>query len=189
PPGPILASSHLPAFVAPHDLPSFPTRRSSDLLTNGVRVLLENPDQLALLREGKAEWSAAVEEVLRHSTSVAALPFLFAAEDVEIGGVTVAKGEPLLLGYLAANLDEERYGDSAERFDLTEDRPRNLGLGHGPHTCLGASLARMELETALRGLFTRFPQAAVAGEEPDEMPSVFINSPIGLPVRLGTPTS
>src|SRR5699024_11550990 len=107
PPGPILASSHLPAFVAPHDLPSFPTRRSSDLLTNGVRVLLENPDQLALLREGKVEWSTAVEEVLRHSTSVAALPFLFAVEDVQIGDLTVKAGEPILLAFLAANLDLE----------------------------------------------------------------------------------
>src|SRR5690625_1458169 len=70
---------------------------TASALTNGVRALLEHPDQLALLREGKAEWSAAVEETLRHSTSVAALPFLFATEDVEIGGLTVKAGEPLLL--------------------------------------------------------------------------------------------
>lgn len=160
---------------------------TASALANGVRVLLSHPDQLALLREGRAEWSAAVEEVLRHSTSVANLPFLFAAEDVEIGGVTVAEGEPLLLSYLAANLDRGRYGAGAERFDLTEERPRNLGLGHGPHTCLGASLARMELEAALHGLFTRFPGIEAAGDEPTELPSVFINSPLALPVRLGTP--
>lgn len=160
---------------------------TASAVANGVQVLLSHPEQLALLQEGKVEWSTAVEEVLRHSTSVAALPFLFAVEDVEIGGVTVAKGEPLLLGYLAANLDGERYGASAERFDLTEERPRNLGLGHGPHTCLGSALARMELETALQGLFTRFPQAAMDGEGPAAMPSVFVNSPLTLPVRLGPP--
>ncbi|WP_017614593.1 cytochrome P450 family protein [Nocardiopsis salina] len=162
---------------------------TASALANGVQVLLSHPEQLALLHKGEAEWSAAVEEVLRHSTSVATLPFLFAGEDIEIGGVTVEKGEPLLLGYLAANLDEERYGDSAGRFDLTEDRPRHLGLGHGPHTCLGSALARMELETALRGFFTRFPEAAVEGGEPAELPSVFINSPMALPVRLGEPAS
>lgn len=157
---------------------------TASALTNGVRALLEHPDQLALLREGKADWSAAVEEVLRHSTSVAALPFLFATEDVEIGGLTVQAGEPLLLTFLAANLDLDHHGPDADAFDLTADRKRHLGLGHGPHTCLGAALARMELATALSGLFGRFPDIALADPAPPELPSVFINSSAVLPVLL-----
>ena len=158
---------------------------TASALTNGVRVLLENPDQLALLREGKVEWSTAVEEVLRHSTSVAALPFLFAVEDVQIGDLTVKAGEPILLAFLAANLDLDHHGPDADEFDLTADRKRHLGLGHGPHTCLGAALARMELQTALSGLFGRFPDMALADPAPPELPSVFINSSAVLPVTLG----
>lgn len=162
---------------------------TASALVNGIRALLDHGDQLALARAGKVTWPAVVEEVLRHSTSVAALPFLFAGEDVEIGGVTVREGEPLLLAYLAANLDDRRYGGSAEEFDVTEERPRHLGLGHGPHTCLGAALARMELQTALEGLFLRFPDLALAEEHPQELPSVFIHSPLTLPARLGTAVS
>lgn len=158
---------------------------TASALTNGVRALLENPDQLALLREEKAEWSAAVEETLRHSTSVAALPFLFATEDVEIGGMTVKAGEPLLLTFLAANLDLDHHGPDADEFDLTAERKRHLGLGHGPHTCLGAALARMELQTALSGLFGGFPDIALADPVPPRLPSVFINSSAILPVTLG----
>ncbi|MBR8743697.1 cytochrome P450 [Nocardiopsis sp. MG754419] len=155
---------------------------TASALTNGVRALLRHPDQLARLREGTASWSAAVEEVLRHSTSVAALPFLFATEDVDFGDVTVRRGEPLLLAFLAANLDLQRHGKDAEEFDVAADRPRHLGLGHGPHTCLGAALARMELGIALSGLFGRFPEIALADTAPPELPSVFINSSMTLPV-------
>lgn len=158
---------------------------TASALANGVRALLDHGDQLALARSGEVAWATVVEEVLRHSTSVATLPFLFAAEDVEIGGVTVREGEPLLLAYLAANLDTHRYGESAEEFDVARQRPRHLGLGHGPHTCLGAALARMELHTALEGLFGRFPDLALEKEHQPEMPSVFIHSPLSLRVRLG----
>ena len=158
---------------------------TSSALANGVQTLLSHPDQLALLRSGAVAWSDAVEEVLRQSSSVATLPFLFAAEDVEIGGRTVAAGEPVLLAYLAANLDTDRYGPDAAGFDVTRQRPRHLAFGHGPHTCLGAALARLELEVALTALFTDFPDVALAEAEAPRLGSVFINAPAALPVRLG----
>jgi len=157
---------------------------TSSALVNGVQALLSHPEQLALLRSGSAAWTDAVEEVLRQAGSVATLPFLFAAEDVEIGGRTVRAGEPVLLAYLAANLDTDRYGADAAEFDLTRSRPRHLAFGHGPHTCLGAALARLELEVALKALFTRFPEVSLVEGDVPRLGSVFINSPASLPVRL-----
>ncbi|GAA3766574.1 cytochrome P450 [Salinactinospora qingdaonensis] len=159
---------------------------TASALANGIEALLASPDQLARLRNGAFQWPVAVEEVLRQATSVAVLPFLFAGEDITIAGHTITTGEPVLLCYLSANRDPARYGLEANTFDLTHSRPRHLGLGHGPHVCLGASLARLELEIALAALFTRFPRLKPAKDtaHTTRMQSIFINSPATLPVFL-----
>lgn len=158
---------------------------TSSALANAVQTLLTHPDQLAHLRSGSIAWEDAIEEVLRQSSSVATLPFLFAAEDVQIGDRTIRAGEPVLLAYLAANLDVERYGEDAAEFDATQSRPRHLAFGHGPHTCLGAALARLEMEVALTTLFTEFPEVSLAEGEAPRLESVFIHAPAALPIRLG----
>ncbi|GAA3744950.1 cytochrome P450 [Spinactinospora alkalitolerans] len=159
---------------------------TASALANAVEMLLSNPDQLARLCAGALEWPIAVEEVLRQATGVAALPFLFAGEDITLAGHTIAAGEPVLLCYLAANLDSARYGPGAEEFDITRSRPRHLGFGHGPHVCLGAALARLELEVALSALFTRFPDISLAdGSAASRAASVFINVPAAVRVRPG----
>ncbi|GAA3765466.1 cytochrome P450 family protein [Salinactinospora qingdaonensis] len=155
-----------------------------NLLTNAVRALLEHPDQLALLRAGSHPWSSAVEETLRWDTSIANLPFRYAIEDVELEGVRIGAGEPVLMCYTAAGRDPEQHGPDADRFDITREQARNLAFSHGPHYCLGAPLARLEVEVALSALFERFPDLSlsVSGSELTAVPSVVGNGVRTLPV-------
>ncbi|WP_106584296.1 cytochrome P450 family protein [Murinocardiopsis flavida] len=156
---------------------------TASALVNAIAALLDRPDQMTAVQGGLLELPAVVEESLRQASSVAALPFLFAAEDITIAGRTIATGEPVLLAYLAANRDTAHYGRDAEEFDATRRRPRHLGLGHGPHICLGAALARLELQIGLAALVARFPDLRRT-KAPPPVASVFIHSPAGLPVHL-----
>ncbi|RCV49791.1 cytochrome P450 family protein [Marinitenerispora sediminis] len=156
------------------------------VLANGVRALLTHPEQLALLRSGAQPWSAAVEEVLRWDSSVAMLPFRYPVEDLELGGRLLRRGDPVLVSFASANRDPAQHGADAHVFDITRTQARNVAFGHGPHFCLGAPLARLELGVAFPALFERFPDLALdlpPGGAVPPMPSVFTNLPAGLPVR------
>ncbi|WKK23858.1 cytochrome P450 [Streptomyces olivoreticuli] len=123
-----------------------------NLITNAVRALCAYPEQLELVRAGKADWADVVEETLRYDSPVSFFPFRYPTRDLTIGGTVVPRGTPVLASYTAAGRDERAYGPDAARFDITR-RPaaRHLSFGHGPHYCLGAPLARLEATTALRG--------------------------------------
>ncbi|WP_431679849.1 cytochrome P450 family protein [Kitasatospora sp. KL5] len=156
-----------------------------NLITNAVRALLAHPDQLQLVLDGKATWSAVVEETLRYDSPVGQFPLRYAAEDIEVGGVLIRRGEALLASYAAAGRDGGHHAE-ADRFDVTRTASRHLSFGHGPHFCLGAGLARLEAETALRGLFTRYPSLVAAdGPAPEPIASFVSNSVRTLPVRIG----
>ncbi|MFD0773037.1 cytochrome P450 [Streptomonospora algeriensis] len=129
-------------------------------LANGVRALLTHPDQLGRVTGGEVEWAAAVEEVLRRYTSVSLLPAVFSTCDTEVAGVAVPEGEMLLLAYGAAALDPGAWQEP-DTFDVGRDARGHLAFGHGPHLCLGAPLARLELTVALPRLFARFPDLAL----------------------------
>ncbi|WP_433329750.1 cytochrome P450 [Spirillospora sp. CA-294931] len=127
-----------------------------NLIGNGALALLRHPDQLAWFREHPEAAPAAVEELLRYDPPVQ-LSTRSALEDVELDGTKIALGEPILLLTGAANRDPEVF-DEPERLDLTRytrDAPRHLAFGSGIHFCLGAPLARLEGEIALRRLFER----------------------------------
>ncbi|MER5969058.1 cytochrome P450 [Streptomyces sp. NPDC002055] len=158
-----------------------------NLICNAVRALLTHPDQLALVRAGEQTWSAVVEEALRWDSPVGQFPMRYAAEDIEIDGTIIAKGEAVLASYAAAGRDPRAHGRNAERFDITRGPTRHLSFGHGAHFCLGAPLARMEAETALQRLFHRFPalQLAAAPEDLQPLPSIVSNGIRTLPVTLG----
>lgn len=126
-------------------------------LANGVRALLTHPDQLARVTGGEVAWTTAVEEVLRRHTSVSLLPAVFTTRDTEVAGVPVPEGEMLLLAYGAAALDPDAWQDP-DTFDVGRETRGHLAFGHGPHLCLGAPLARLELGVALPRLFARFPE-------------------------------
>ncbi|MFG3224167.1 cytochrome P450 [Kitasatospora sp. NPDC048194] len=148
-----------------------------NLITNAVRALLAHPDQLRLVLDGAQPWSAVVEETLRYDSPVGQFPLRYAAEDIEVGGVVIRRGEALLASYAAAGRDAGHYPD-ADRFDITRRPLRHLSLGHGPHFCLGSGLARLEAETALRLLFARFPRLAPAPGRVDEPIGSFVSNSV-----------
>ncbi|HET9169872.1 MAG TPA: cytochrome P450 [Actinospica sp.] len=134
-----------------------------NLIDQGITALLAHPGERAKLDAGKAAWRDVVEETLRFEAPVAHLPLRYAVEDIELpGGVTIGRGEAILASYAAANRHPDLHGESAETFDITRGLQEHLAFGHGVHFCLGAQLARMEAETALSMLFTRFPDLALA---------------------------
>ncbi|MEU5429877.1 cytochrome P450 [Streptomyces olivoreticuli] len=157
---------------------------SVHLIANSVLALLDHPALMRSLRKDPAGLGAAVEEFNRWDGPVPLAIRRFPLEDVEIGGVTVPAGETVLLSIASANRDPRHFADP-ERLDPNRDRSGHLGLGHGIHYCLGAPLARMEMETALAALLERFPglELDVPREELKWRPSVRARGLISLPVR------
>ncbi|MFF3806398.1 cytochrome P450 [Streptomyces sp. NPDC002032] len=133
-------------------------------IPNFVLTLLDHPDQLALLRREPALIAAAVEELLRFvPLGSGAGQARYATEDIEIGGTRVKAGDPLLVATGAANRDALRF-TAAGVLDIRRPSNQHLGFGHGVHHCLGAPLARMELQEALGALLRRFPGLELAGD-------------------------
>ena len=132
-----------------------------NLIGNGLLALYRNPDQLALLRQGRVPTGAAVEELLRH-VPVTAIGSSFipryATEDIEdLGYKRIPKGESVLCLLGSANHDPAVYPDHPERLDITRPNVRPLSFGGGIHFCLGAQLARIEAEVAISTLLRRIP--------------------------------
>lgn len=125
-----------------------------------LKLLLEG--QLADLAREPAQLAAAVEEILRHQSGRTgeAMP-RFAHEDVELHGQRIAAGAMVLARIEAANRDPNRF-DDPDRFDPTRRPNPHLAFGHGPHHCLGAALARLELTAAVTALARLVPALALA---------------------------
>lgn len=161
-----------------------------NLVTNAVRALCTHRDQLDLVTTGRVGWADVVEETLRWDSPVSYFPFRYPTRDLTLDGTVIPQGTPVLAGYSAAGRDTSVHGPDADRFDVTRpartSAARHLSLGHGPHYCLGAPLARMEATIALEQLFGRFPELDVT--VPDEKlvrhASFVGNSVRTLPVRL-----
>lgn len=165
------------------------TEPVKNLVANAVFALLQHPDQLELVRTGRASWTDVVEETLRVQAPVAHLPFRFAVEDVELGGVTIAKGHPVLMNFAAVGRDPAVHGNSADRFDLTRENKEQLSFGAGIYRCIGRPLALLEAEIALSALFERFPDLtlAVPPEEVEPQPTFIMNGVETLPVHVKVP--
>ncbi|MEV0981312.1 cytochrome P450 [Streptomyces sp. NPDC049915] len=158
-----------------------------NVIDQAVVALLTRPEQLELVRTGKAGWDDVVEETLRHSPAVKHLPLRYAVTDVELpGGGTIARGEAILASYGAANRHPDWHGDDADAFDVTRSLKEHLAFGHGVHFCLGAPLARLEVVEVLRQLFDRFPDLALAvpADQLRPVPSLISNGHQEVPVRL-----
>ncbi|MEV0276976.1 cytochrome P450 [Streptomyces sp. NPDC050610] len=136
----------------------------ANLIANAVAVLLAHPEQLAAVRADPALMPRAVEELTRWcGPTLLSIP-RYPREDVDLFGTPVGKGEPVTAVIAAVNRDPRAFADP-DRLDLA--RPAgpagHLGFAHGPHFCLGASLARVQTEVALTALLRRFPNLALAG--------------------------
>ncbi len=138
----------------------------ANMITNGTALLLQHPEQLAMLRADAGLIPGAIEEILRFEGSAAWASLRIAAQDLELGGVPIAKGSFVHLSLSSAGHDPDVY-DDPERFDITRPPSRHLSFGHGAHFCVGAPLARLQGEIAFGTLLRRLPgfELAVAPDE------------------------
>ena len=131
-----------------------------NLIGSGMLALMRAPDQMQKLREHPDLITTAVEEMLRYDGPVQMLRRL-AAEDLEIGGKQIKKGQLVMLVVGAANHDPNHYPDP-DTFDIARKENKHLTFGLSSHFCLGAPLARLEAQTAISTLLRRFPSIKLA---------------------------
>lgn len=136
---------------------------TANMLSLGTYALLENPDQLAALREDPTLVDNAVEELLRYLSIVHIGPIRAALEDVEIDGVVIKAGDVVTINLPAANRDPARF-PQADRLAITSPATGHVSFGHGVHQCLGQQLARIEMRVAYPALARRFPGLRLADE-------------------------
>jgi cytochrome P450 len=152
-------------------------------ITSAVKLLIENPDQAALLRQDPKGAGKTVEEVLRVEGAIKVL-HRWVIEDLEIRGHRIEAGERVLLVPAAANRDPEKFVEP-DRFDITRSPNPHLAFGKGIHTCIGAMLARIEMRVAVAAIIERLPGLRFAEPEPtfEWAPSLAARALIGLEVE------
>lgn len=154
-----------------------------NLLGNGIALLADHPDQLALLREQPERWPNAVDEILRLDPPVL-LTGRLAARDTELAGVRISKAAVVTTVLAAANRDPQVFADP-DTFDVTRENARDhVSFSSGRHYCLGASLARMEGEVGLRALFDRYPDLRLLPGR-QRRPTRILRGYEHLPAQLG----
>jgi cytochrome P450 len=153
------------------------------LISTGLVLLCTHPDQLAALRADPELATGAVEEIMRYDGPVENSLVRMALEDVEVAGTVIRKGEGVVAMMSAANRDPRVFPEPG-RFDIKRRDATQLGFGHGIHFCLGAPLARLTTEVALRTLLTRFPDLdlAIPAEKIVWRPPMSSRGPVRLPV-------
>ncbi|MQT03603.1 cytochrome P450 [Streptomyces jumonjinensis] len=133
-----------------------------------VLTLLRHPEYLAALRERPETIDHVVEELLRLNPIGDGGPFRITLEDVEIADTVIPRGSGVIAAVCSANQDAGRFGAATGAFDPSRpSASSHLAFGHGAHFCLGAALARAELQIALSSLIRRFPRLSLAGEVGD----------------------
>ncbi|MGW0394234.1 cytochrome P450 family protein [Streptomyces sp. NPDC003042] len=144
---------------------------------NIVLNLLLRPDQLDKLRKEPGLIPGAVEEIVRFEGSVETSTFRYATEDAEIRGTVIPQGSLVQIAITSANRDPEKF-DSPDTLDVTREgiQGTHLGFGHGTHYCLGAPLARLELEIALGCLLREFPDMELADAQ--ESKGAWLKGPV-----------
>lgn len=135
---------------------------TSNLIGNGLLALLRNPDQMQKLRDHPKLVPSAVEEMMRYDNPVQ-IAYRSAAEDIEIGGKYMRKGQLVNSVLAAGNRDPERFSEP-DQFDISRDEGRQLGFGLGIHFCIGAPLVRLEAQIAFSTILRRFPELHLATE-------------------------
>ncbi|MGZ6390059.1 MAG: cytochrome P450 family protein [Ktedonobacterales bacterium] len=129
---------------------------TSNLIATGTLMLLDHPEQLALLKADLGRIPAAVEELLRFNGPATIAGPRFATEDMEFAGQQIKRGDIIFPILLSANRDERQF-TQPEELDIARTLTRHLAFGHGIHTCLGTPLARLEGDIAFTTLLRRLP--------------------------------
>jgi len=148
---------------------------------SAMRTLLENPSERDCLLEDSSLIPSAVEEALRMFPAFAHFRRT-ATRDTELAGQPIREGEKVVMWYVASNRDEQRYEDP-DRFDVTRNPEHQAFGAGGRHFCLGAALARLELNVLLEETLARYPAMELAGD-PAYAESPFVNQLKTMPVRL-----
>jgi cytochrome P450 len=133
---------------------------TTNLIGNGLQLMVEHPDQFELVKRRPELWPSAIEEILRFEPPVHAVN-RYATCDTEVGGVAIPQGSLLHVLLAAANYDPSRF-PAPERFDITRDPNDHVSFGEGIHFCLGAGLSRLEGEIVFPYLLERFPRLRAA---------------------------
>jgi cholest-4-en-3-one 26-monooxygenase len=154
------------------------------VISGGMLELLRNPDQRDELAADLSLLPRAVEEMLRWVSPIKNMSRTVQRE-VEIGGKQLRPGDQLLLLYPSANRDREVFEDP-DRFDIHRHPNPHIAFGgHGPHHCLGASLARLELTVMFERVLARLPDLELAGDDLPVRPANFVSGFEAMPVRFG----
>ena len=159
---------------------------SRHVMTDGMLALLEHPEQMAILRDDPSRIEVGVEELLRWVTPIKNMSRTVTRE-VTMYGETMNEGDQIILMYPAANRDPRVFTDP-DTLDVRRDPNPHLAFGFGPHFCMGASLARLELRVMFGELLRRLPDLHLAGDPLPRRSSNFISGPEAMPVAF-TPTT
>jgi cytochrome P450 len=153
---------------------------TSATIAGGLQALIENPDQRKRLSDHLDLIPLATEEMIRWVTPVKEF-MRTATADTSIRGVPIAQGESVYLSYVSGNRDEEVFDDPF-RFDVGRDPNRHLAFGYGVHFCLGAALARMEVNSFFAELLPRLKTIELNGN-PELISTTFVGGLKHLPIR------
>jgi cytochrome P450 len=155
------------------------------MISGGMLRLLENPEQLAKLRENPDLVAPAIDELLRFDPPPVPGIFRHVTKDVTVDGTTIPKGALVILNLAAANRDSGKFS-CPEKLDVSREDNPHMAFGGGVHYCLGARLARLEGEVAFATLLRRFPnlELAVPAEQVRHRPLNFLQRLESLPVKL-----
>ncbi|MFD7312345.1 cytochrome P450 [Streptomyces sp. NPDC059883] len=158
-----------------------------NLLANGLLALLRHREQLRLFREDRSRDATlrGLEEMLRYDSAVSGITYRFAADDLQLAGVSIPKGDHVAICLPTANHDERAVSCPA-RFDVRRETNPHLSFGHSTHYCIGAPLARLEGEVAFRVTVDRLAdlELAVPEEKLTWKPSFTVHRLSRLPVRF-----
>ncbi len=154
---------------------------TSSTAAGGLLALMQNPDQFAKLKADPDRYlPGAIDEMIRWTTPVKHL-FRTAAEDYELRGQKIRKGDNLLMCYWSANRDEDVFDDPFT-FDIERSPNKHLAFGYGAHLCLGQHLAKMEIKALYKELLARLDHIELAGD-PAWVEASFVSGLKRLPVR------
>lgn len=156
---------------------------TANMLVNAVHHLLLRPERLEELREDRTVMGSAIEEFLRYESPPRNSVSRYPVEDVDLGGTLIRRDEQVYVGYQAVNHDPAEFADPLE-LDLRRTPNRHLGLGIGVHHCLGAALARLEMDIALNAVLDRYPAIRRAGDEARWKAGFVVRSLEALPLHL-----